>query len=72
MDFRSALNETINRFDLQAVEIARISGVSIHTISRFRNGHTKLNSEYLHRIIQALPATARIYLMALVTSDLGL
>lgn len=70
MDFRSALNETIDRFDLQAVDIARDSGVSVHTISRFRNGHSKLNSEYLHRIVRALPATARIYLMALVTAEL--
>jgi len=68
MDYRDSLNRTIATFDLSAVQLSERSGISTYTISRFRRGHSRLNSESLYKITQALPSDARFYFLALVAS----
>lgn len=69
MDFRSALNSTIDVFHLKAGQIAERAEISASVLSRFRSGKQGMTDGNLHRLIQALPPEARFYYLALLSSD---
>jgi len=69
MEFREALNETINIFQLRAVDIAKASGVNEQEISRFRKGRKDVTAGTLYKLIQGLPANARVYFLMLCNED---
>lgn len=65
MKFSEAFRETMFRFDLKGAEIAARSGLTPTQVSKFRNGEN-LRIDSVERILAALPAEAREYMMLLV------
>lgn len=56
------------RFDLSGVEIAKRSGLTPAQVSNFRNGHN-LRIDSVERILQAMPAEARQFMLSLVALE---
>lgn len=65
MDHREAFNTIIKVHKLKAVDIARQSGVDVHEISKFRNGHKDMTASTFFKLVDALPPVARSHFMAL-------
>lgn len=61
MKFSNALNATLKQFSINGKDLARISGVSESSISRYRRGESDIQAESLERLITALPPDARYY-----------
>lgn len=59
MNFVTALNSTLEQFNIKNRELARLSGVDESSISRYRNGTRDLQAETLQKLISALPKEAR-------------
>lgn len=62
---REALNQVIEVHKLKAVDIAKASGVNVHEISKFRNGHKDMTTSTFFKIVYSLPNTAKSHLLAL-------
>lgn len=62
---REALNKVIKVHKLKAVDIAEASGVNVHEISKFRNGHKDMTTSTFFKIVYSLPNTAKSHLLAL-------
>ncbi|MDJ0903729.1 MAG: hypothetical protein QNJ55_33560 [Xenococcus sp. MO_188.B8] len=62
---REALNKVIEVHKLKAVDIAKASGVNVHEISKFRNGHKDMMTSTFFKIAYSLPNTAKSHLLAL-------
>lgn len=62
---REALNQVIKVHKLKAVDIAKASGVNVHEISKFRNGHKDMTTSTFFKIVYSLPNTAKSHLLAL-------
>ncbi len=62
---REALNKVIEVHKLKAVDIAKASGVNVHEISKFRNGHKDMTTSTFFKIAYSLPNTAKSHLLAL-------
>jgi plasmid maintenance system antidote protein VapI len=65
MHAREALNTVIEVHNLKAVDISRLSGVDVHEISKFRNGHKDMTTSTFFKIVNALPISAKSHLLAL-------
>ena len=61
---REALNKVIEVHKLKAVDIAKASGVNVHEISKFRNGHKDMMTSTFFKIAYSLPNTAKSHLLA--------
>lgn len=59
MDPREALDITIKAFGLKAADLARDTGVTVQTLSRYRKKHQDMNSLNAFDVIKALPSHAR-------------
>lgn len=68
MRFSDAFRETLHRFDLKASDVAMQSGLTRSRLSQFRNG-TNIRIDTLEKILDALPAEARMYMLKLVAED---
>jgi hypothetical protein len=68
MDIHEAFDLTVKKFKLKAVDIAALSGVAATDISKFRNGHQKIQSDKLQKILMAMPETARQYFWVVLNS----
>lgn len=66
MEFRKALNLTIEAFDLKAAELSRLSGVGENQISNYRKGKKDLYSENLQAVINSLPPEAKQHFYGLI------
>ena len=62
---REALNQVIKVHSLKAVDIAKASGVNVHEISKFRNGHKDMTTSTFFKIAYSLPNSAKSHLLAL-------
>lgn len=69
MQYRQALNKTLEVFSVKASEISERSGVEESRLSKFRNGHHDLRSEALQSVVNSLPGTAKAYFYALAMSE---
>lgn len=65
MDHREAFNTVIKVHKIKAVDIAKKSGVDVHEISKFRNGHKDMTATIFFKIVDALPPVARSHFSAL-------
>ena len=65
MDSRSAFIETLNKFDLTAANLARLSGIEPEVISKYRTGKQNLRLDTFDKLIDALPEEAKFYYFAL-------
>lgn len=69
MDFRDAFNETLERYQIKASELAELSGLDPVQISKFRNKHKNMQTHNFQRLIEALPSAAKMYFWYLVMSE---
>jgi hypothetical protein len=67
MDPRKALNETMARFNIRAVDVANISDIGPNELSRYRSGRSDFVSARAFRLVRALPRHAQMYFFDLVT-----
>jgi len=65
MDFHDAFKETLSRFDLKGVDLARESGLSVMRISQFKNGQN-IRVDNLQRLLEAMPPEAKKFMLLLV------
>ncbi|WP_055076876.1 helix-turn-helix transcriptional regulator [Pseudanabaena sp. 'Roaring Creek'] len=70
MNSGKALDYVINHFDLQAKQLAELSGVAAETISRYRNNSRDIKADNLVSILRAMPSEARHMYVALVADEL--
>ena len=61
IDPRTAFDETMRVFGINASELSSAAGISTEQISRYRRLHKDMNSLSLFRLINFLPNEARIY-----------
>jgi hypothetical protein len=66
VDPRDALNQTLDVFDIKAVDLVGLSGISAQEISRYRNKRKDMNSLNLQKVVNALPQAARFYFYSLM------
>ena len=69
MDFRDAFNETLEHYQIKASELSEVSGLDPVQISKFRNKHKNMQTHNFQKLIDALPANARMYFWYLVMAD---
>lgn len=62
------LLETLFRFKLKGINVARRSGVTPKQISTFQNGGN-LTIDSVEKILEALPKPAKKYMLSLVAQD---
>lgn len=65
MDFYVAFNETLRRFDLNAVDLANERGLSMQRISQFKNGFN-IRIDTLQKLLNAMPPEAKRHMLSLV------
>lgn len=65
MDFCNAFNETLRRFDIKAVDLARESGLSMQRMSEFKNGFN-VRIDTLQKVLEAMPQEAKRFMLLLV------
>jgi transcriptional regulator with XRE-family HTH domain len=70
MNSGKALDFVINHFDLQAKELADLSGVAAETISRYRNNARDIKADNLINILKAMPSDARHMFISLVADEI--
>lgn len=68
MRFSEAFRETLFRFKLKGINVARRSGVTPKQISTFQNGGN-LRIDSVEKILEALPKKAKKYMLSLVAQD---
>ncbi len=69
MNWNKAFDIVLKEFDITAKSLWELTGVSRQTISRFRNGHSPMNSDNLDLILQVMPKPARERFFALILAD---
>jgi DNA-binding Xre family transcriptional regulator len=69
MDFRDAFNETLEHYQIKALELSELSGLDPVQISKFRNKHKNMQTHNFQRLIEALPSAAKMYFWYLVMAD---
>lgn len=67
--FATALQKTLEKFNLSAKELALQAGVREAALSQFRNGKQAMLSDNLEKLIKALPDDAYHYYLAQLASD---
>ena len=68
MRFAEAFRETMFRFKLKGIEIAKHSRLTPNQISTFQNGGN-LRIDSVEKILEALPKPAKAYMLSLVAQD---
>jgi transcriptional regulator with XRE-family HTH domain len=68
MRFSEAFRETMFRFKLKGIEIAKQSQLTPNQISTFQNGGN-LRIDSVEKILEALPKPAKKYMLSLVAQD---
>lgn len=71
MNYRQALNLTIEEFKLTGVQIARHSGIGENQISNYRTGKRDLTVASLECIISSLPIEAKLFFYSLVLQSIS-
>lgn len=71
VNYRDALNTTIERFGIRASELATNAGIEESRLSKYRNGHHMLRSDALQGVVDSLPVEARAYFYLLVMAHEG-
>ena len=61
MKASEAYSYVLEEYEIKAKDIANVLGKSESDISKFRNGHRKINQDLLQLYIQALPEKARAH-----------
>jgi transcriptional regulator with XRE-family HTH domain len=69
MDLRTALNQTFDRYKINASQLAERSGVPSAEISRYRNGRKDFEGETINRLMRGLEEKHRCTLLALLLLD---
>lgn len=65
MDSRSAFIETLDKFNLTAAKLSRLSGIEPEVISKYKTGKQNLRLDTFDKLIDALPDEAKFYYFAL-------
>lgn len=60
-----AFNKTLQRYGIANNWLAEESGVEKSIISKFRNGKTRIQTDTLDKLIDALPSDAKVYFLTL-------
>lgn len=68
MRFSEAFRETMFRFKLKGIEIAKNSQLTPNQISTFQNGGN-LRIDSVEKILEALPKKAKAYMLKLVAEE---
>jgi hypothetical protein len=68
MRFSEAFRETMFRFKLKGIEIAKNSQLTPNQISTFQNGGN-LRIDSVEKILAALPKKAKAYMLKLVAQE---
>lgn len=61
MKASEAYDFVLEKYNIKAKDIAEAVGKSESDVSKFRNGHRKINADLLQLFIQALPSEARAH-----------
>lgn len=61
MKASEAYDYILDTYKIKAKDIAKAIGISETDISKFRNGHRKVNQDLLQLLIQALPPEAKAH-----------
>ncbi len=61
MKASEAYDLVLEKYNIKAKDIAEAIGKSESDVSKFRNGHRKINQDLLQLYIQALPVEARAH-----------
>jgi plasmid maintenance system antidote protein VapI len=61
MKASEAYDFVLDKYNIKAKDIAEAIGKSESDVSKFRNGHRKINQDLLQLFIQALPLEARAH-----------
>jgi transcriptional regulator with XRE-family HTH domain len=69
MDAQDAMELTFRLFGLKISDIARKSGVSPESISRYKNKHRDLTASNAFAIIKALPPKAQEFYLELLINE---
>ncbi len=64
-----AFDKSLKKFKLSAAWLSRQSSVSEKIISQFRNGHQRIYTETLEKLVEALPIEAKLYFFGLLAED---
>ncbi len=64
-----AFDKSLKKFKLSAAWLSRQSSVSEKIISQFRNGHQRIYTETLEKLVEALPIEAKLYFFDLLAED---
>lgn len=65
MEFYAAFNETLKRFNLKAVDLARETDLSMQRMSQFTHG-SNVRIDTLQKLLGAMPQEAKRYMLLLV------
>lgn len=69
MDAAEAFNLTVKAFDLKPVELAKVSGIALSTISDFRHGNRDLRVSSMQKLASGFPPHARMYFYSLLSEQ---
>ncbi|MDJ0903732.1 MAG: helix-turn-helix transcriptional regulator [Xenococcus sp. MO_188.B8] len=61
MKASEAYDLVLEKYNIKAKDIAEAIGKSESDVSKFRNGHRKINQDLLQLYVQALPVEARAH-----------
>ncbi len=64
-----AFDKSLKKFKLSAAWLSRQSSVSEKIISQFRNGHQRIYTETLEKLVEALPIEAKLYFFGLLAEE---
>lgn len=66
VSIREALRMTLDKFDVNARDLAQRSQVTQGTLSGFRNGRREINTSSLQRVLDELEPEAFVYMLSLM------
>lgn len=66
VSIREALRMTLDKFDINARDLAQRSQVTQGTLSGFRNGRREINTSSLQRVLDELEPKAFVYMLSLM------
>ena len=69
MKASEAYDYVLNKYNIKAKDIAEAIGKSESDVSKFRNGHRKINADLLQLFIHALPSQARTEFLMLFSFE---